>query len=287
MWLLFQNHKLHVNISIVLDLCQIVIVLSFCLFVFIWKALLWPQQCPTAYVFHRCLHLMGHFRDNKTPQQAFIPTFKEQFENKQPRQLKLFVRSALTEALINGAASKESLWSVSQTSVDYWSTYWGILQSCYGLTEVSWAPHSVLIPQTPEQTQFSGRKWKKEKLKQRSGEGGGEKLSNLYKKEKSGLEIAFQTTGKESLVFVGLFSQCKVVLSYCIISFAIGENLFSTRYWSPKLCLILNECKMSCGSMQICFTDSRYYTPLHQLPSQLGYSNQLLLCQTKLNCIWW
>jgi len=62
---------------------------------------------------------MGHFRDNKTPQQAFIPTFKEQFENKQPRQLKLFVWSALTEALINGAASKESLWSVSQTSVDY------------------------------------------------------------------------------------------------------------------------------------------------------------------------
>lgn len=124
------------------------------------------------------------------------------------------VWSVLTEALINGDALKERLWSVSQTSVDYWSTYWGILQSsCYGLTEVSWAPHSVLMPQTSEQTQLSRRGWKKEKLKQRSRGGGGKKLSNLYKKEKSGLEIAFQTTSKAGVFsLVGLFSQCRVVL---------------------------------------------------------------------------
>lgn len=178
-----------------------------------WKkkqstALLQAQQWHTDYVFHRCFRLEGHCRDNKTPQQAFIQpsnthVFKDQFENKQPKRLKHCCvecsnRSPNKWWCIKGEAA-ECLLKLSGLLI---RTCWGILQSsCSGLTQVSWAPRSVLMPQTfdsPLNKQGSvgedekGGNWSQ-------GEGGGKKRCQICtKKEKSGLEIGFQTTKVDS-----------------------------------------------------------------------------------------
>lgn len=188
----------------------------FCLFIF-WKALLWPQQCPTAYVFHRCLHLKGHFRD-KAATAGFFSNLQRHMYSK--NSLKTNSQSnwnfvawrVLTEALINGDALKERLWSVSQTSVDYWSTYWGILQSsCYSLTQVSWAPHSVNATNLWTNTaQWERMKKGETEAKERRGRRK-ETVKNCQictKRKKSGLEIAFQTSGK-----AGVFSFCWVIFT--------------------------------------------------------------------------
>lgn len=149
--------------------------------------------------------------------------------------MKLCCVECSNRSLINGDALKERLWSVSQTSVDYWSTYWGILQSsCSGLTEVSWASRSVLMPQTSEQTQLSGREDEKGRNWSK-GEGGGKKRCQICTKKGKKVDWRLdsrqqrQTPSKAFTLFM-----IKSIMPIQTVSPQIFEPSGSVSSWNLK-----------------------------------------------------